>query len=71
MDAVAYVEELWSREHDLLPYSVIEDGEVLLVNGNEYADAYWNNQRRGEVAHDLFLAKQMGFILKDITDHDQ
>lgn len=64
MDAVAYVEELWSREHDLLPYSIIEDGEVLLVNGNEYADAHWDAHKRGKIAHDLFLAKQMGFLLK-------
>ena len=64
MDAVAYVEELWSREHDLLPYSIIEDGEVLLVNGNEYADAHWDAHKRGEIAHDVFLAKQMGFLLK-------
>jgi hypothetical protein len=64
MDAVAYVEELWSREHDLLPYSVIEDGEVHLVNGNEYADAYWKTNKRDELYHDLFLAKQMGYLLK-------
>lgn len=62
--AVAYIEELWNNEEQLLPYSIIENATVHLVNANEYAEQYWNLHKTGEIYHDLLLAKQMGFLLK-------
>jgi len=64
-DSLAYVEELWNNEDNLVPYSMIEHNQVVLKNANENAQTYWNDHQTGVVSQDLLLAKQMGFLLKN------
>ena len=65
LDAAAYVEELWNNDDQLVPYSVIDNEQVELVNANRNAAEYWAANKTGSINADLFLAKQMGFMLKN------
>lgn len=68
LEAVSYVEELWNDEENLVPYSIIENNTVKLVNASESAESYWKEHRTGIIDRDLLLAKQMGFILRNNQD---
>ena len=65
LTVVSYVEELWNNEERLVPYSLIEDNQVRLVNASKSTVEYWNDNKVNIIEHDLLLAKQMGFILRD------
>lgn len=65
LNAVSYVEELWNNEDQLVPFSLIENGSVHLINANASAIEYWNSNKTENIEQNLLLAKQMGFILRN------
>jgi hypothetical protein len=58
------VEEIWQNQEKIIPKSIIENNEVLLINANESALAYWNENKTNNIANDLLLAKSMGYRLE-------
>lgn len=64
LEAVESVENVWANQEDFIPYSIIFEQRVVLMNSNEYADAYFEEHSTGNVSHDMLLAKEMCFPLK-------
>jgi hypothetical protein len=64
LDAVESVENIWSNQENFIPHSVIFEQRIVLMNSNEYADAYFEEHSTGNISHDMLLAKEMCFPLK-------
>jgi len=64
LNLVNLVENLWSNEDKIVPYSKIYENSVILFNSNEDSDNYFEKNSLGKLEHDLFLAKLMNFPLK-------
>lgn len=64
LEAVESVEDVWANQEDFLPYSVFFENQLVLINSNEYADTYFENNSIGNIYHDMLLAKSMQFPLK-------
>jgi hypothetical protein len=67
LEAVESVEEIWANQEDFLPYSTIFENQLVLINSNEYADAYFEKNSNGNIYHDMLLAKSMQFPLNLIS----
>ena len=67
LEVVELVEDLWTNQEDFLPYSTIFENQLVLINSNEYADAYFEKNSTGEIYHDMLLAKSMQFPLIPIS----
>lgn len=65
---VSQVEEIWAEQEDLLPRCEIVDGRVEIFNCTDDARLFFDNNHQGDVYKDLFLAKSMGYILKNSSD---
>jgi hypothetical protein len=65
MDVVSSVEEIWEHQDEILPYSKKEKNSVVLCNAPDDAESFFESNKTGNVHRDLFLAKRLGFILKD------
>lgn len=59
------VEEIWQNQENILPKSIIQDNEVKLINADECALAYWNENKTSNLFNNLLLAKSMGFRLEN------
>lgn len=59
------VEEAIDNEKSIVPHCTIRDGLIILNNASENAENFWRNHKKGEIYQDLFLAKSMGYRLKD------
>lgn len=70
LDALSQIEEIWNQQYDIIPYCLEENNNIQLKNANEDADAFWKDNRTGDVSKDLFLAKTMGFSLRTPSDKD-
>lgn len=64
LDLVSQVEEIWQQQEDVMPKSRITELGVVLLNSNQETDTYFNDHKSGEIDHDIFLAKSMGYTLK-------
>ncbi len=61
MCAMAQVEEIWQSQEDLIPYSVFENGSIILKNATEDALRYFEEKRSVYNDENILLAKSMGF----------
>jgi hypothetical protein len=59
--ALANVEQIWQDQETATLCSRIENNEVTLINAPEDAVNYWNQHKNGDIDHDKFLAKSMGY----------
>jgi len=64
LDPVFYTEEIWSQQDDIIPYSCIEAGVVVLKNASEDALSWWSAHKTSDVKSNLMLAKSMHYFLK-------
>lgn len=62
--ALGEIEEIWQNVDDLIPYSVVQGGEVWLVNASEDTEKYFDDHSSGNIFNDALLAKTMGYPLK-------
>lgn len=62
---VSQVEEIWAEQEDLLPRCEIVDGQVEIFNCTDDARSFFEKNHQGNVHRDLFLAKSMGYTLKN------
>lgn len=65
LQIMAQVEEIWDRQYEIMPYCIEKDQEILLVNAADDATAYWEQNKTSDLDKDLFLAKRMGFQLRN------
>ena len=65
VSSVDQIEEIWQERNNYKPYSVIEDGEVVLKNCAEEVEDYFLKKSNGNLVNDLFLAKSMNYPLKN------
>ena len=65
VSSVDQIEEIWQDRNNYKPYSVIEDGEVVLKNCAEEVEDYFLKNSNGNLVNDLFLAKSMNYPLKN------
>jgi hypothetical protein len=66
MNVVADVEEIWQNTDAVLPYCHVGIFGVELINAPDDAKEYFNENKKFSPAHDLMLAKSMGYLLKEI-----
>lgn len=64
IDLCDSVEEIWNQEENFIPHSIVEDNSVILINANEDAENYFENNKTNNIEENLFLAKSMNFCLK-------
>ena len=64
VDIIALIEESWDQQDALVPYSVIEEEQVVLKNAGEDAQTWWNDHRTQDVDQDMLLAKSMGYTVR-------
>ncbi len=69
LDLVSQVEEIWADQEKISPYSIIQDGQVVLHNATPDADDFWNTNKNNNLINDLLLAKDMGFLLSKIPEN--
>ena len=63
------IEEIWQNSDDVLPRCKVIDEEVVLVNGSEYVNEWWQQHATKNLSHDLMLAKSMGYTLQKIPEN--
>jgi hypothetical protein len=64
LSVLSQVEEIWTNQSKILQSAIISNNAVELVNANDDALAYWNQNKSGKLENDLLLAKSMGFLLE-------
>lgn len=65
---VSQVEEIWAEQEELLPRSEVVEGNVTIFNSTDDAESFFAKNKSNNINKDLFLAKSMGYTLKNITD---
>lgn len=69
IDYVENVEEVWANEQSIVPYSIIKDNDVKLVNAIKTSEEYFLKNKNHNIDQDVFLARQLGFpLLSDNND---
>ena len=63
MEAMSAVEEIWQNSHAFLKKCSITENGVELINATEDAKTYFLENRTDSIEQNLFLAKNMGYIL--------
>lgn len=63
ISALNQTEEVWQQQDSIMPFSVIENDEIILKNTTESAKNYWEDNKTGNYSKDLLLAKSMGYPL--------
>jgi len=64
LETVESVENIWATQEDVVPYSIVFEDKIVLINSNEYADSYFEEHSTGNIDHNMLLAKSMSFPLK-------
>lgn len=64
MMAVSEVEEIWQNADTVVPFCDIGSGGLELINAPEDAANYYRENKKGNLAYNLILAKSMGYLLK-------
>ncbi len=65
---VSQVEEIWAEQEELLPRCEIVQGRVEIFNCTDDARAFFEKSHQGDIYKDLFLAKSMGYVLKNYNE---
>lgn len=60
---VDQIEEIWQERSTYEPHSIVDEGEVQLVNCSEDTETYFLKKSNGNIVNDMFLAKSMGYPL--------
>lgn len=73
LTAVGEIEEIWNNAQDVIPYSILINDRVFLVNACEDVESWWQINSTGDTDQDMLLAKTAGYPLvlnkqKPITD---
>ena len=66
LEASEIVENYWNEQYSFLPYSLIIQDKIILVNSTESADEFFKDNANGNLEHDMFLAKSMNFPLREV-----
>lgn len=61
MCALSDVEEIWQNSDELIPKSMIVDGQIILENAGESAVEFFQKNMSGILFDDALLAKSMGY----------
>lgn len=64
MIAAGEVEEIWQNSDNILPCCRVGSQGLELDNATEDATNFFNDHKTNNLAHNLILAKSMGFLLK-------
>lgn len=64
IDLCDSVEEIWNQEENFLPYSVVKNNSVELINATDDAKEYFEINKTDSLEENMFLAKSMNFCLK-------
>lgn len=64
MEALSEVEQFWQNQDHILPYSIVVNGKLHLVNSSKETDEYWNTHSTDNHYANMMLAKTMGYPLK-------
>ena len=64
IDVLHQVEEVWAQQDNIIPHSCVDGNRVKLVNAVQDSLDYFSERAIGDIEHDMFLAKSMGFALK-------
>lgn len=64
-ESIAFdAEDATSEEKKSSPYSVVLNKQVFLVNASKETDDWFDTHKTGNVIHDIFLAKRMGYLYR-------
>ena len=63
IDYVDQVEEIWEKERTIVPYCMIENDTVVLVNAFSETQDYFEKNKFNDVYKDSYLARSLGFPL--------
>lgn len=69
LELVSKIEEIWDCQQEIIPHCVEKNGEINLINANNDAIEYWNQQKTQDINKNLFLAKTMGFRLESTSQN--
>jgi hypothetical protein len=64
LDYKDQIDDIWQNQEEYSPHCEIIDDSVILKNANDEAMTYWKEHQTGNIAVDLFTAREMGFYLK-------
>ncbi len=64
IDLCDSVEEIWNQEENFLPYSIVKNNSVELINATDDAKEYFEINKTDSLEENMFLAKSMNFCLK-------
>ena len=62
LDAMSQVEEVWNNQDDYIKTSVIENGELKLINAVDEAQDYFDKNKTLSINSNLILAKSLGHL---------
>lgn len=68
LESSEIVENYWNEQDSFLPYSLVIENKIVLVNSTDSADDFFKDNSNGNLEHDMFLAKSMSFPLKDFKN---
>ena len=60
-EVIAVIEETWDQQDNIIPYSKVVNGKVVLKNSTDDTDIWWNENKTDDLDTDLLLAKSMGY----------
>ena len=64
IDVIAQVEEIWNQQDQITPYAVVDGDNILIKNASSDSMTYWNTHQTDSFEQNLFLAKQMGYVVQ-------
>jgi hypothetical protein len=64
VEIVSHIEEAWDQQDTLVPYAVIEQGQVVLKNTVEDVEIWWKENKSDNTNQDMLLAKSMGYPVR-------
>ena len=64
IDVVAQTEEIWDQQDSIIPHAIADGVSINLKNADADTVSYWNDHRTDSYQKNLFLAKQMGYVVK-------
>lgn len=68
MSAMAQVEEIWQGQDEIMPFSMFENGSIVLKNACEDSLTYFNEHSSIHLADNILLAKSMGYLFRGLDD---
>lgn len=57
----ATIEETWNQQDNVIPFSEVANGEVIIKNAIDDAAQWWEEHKTANLSENLLLAKSMGF----------